>query len=430
MKKKKIFFIILIFLLFTNVVWAEELTFENDRGILLYEENYGKILFEKNINKKFYPASTTKLMTALLVMENLDLDDEIIVGSEINLITADSSNADLSIGEVIKVKDLLYGLLIESGNDVANTFAVNVSKKVSHNNNMTIEGAISYFVELMNKKASALNAINTHFVNPHGLHDENHYTTPEDIIIIARELLEYEFIEEIVKTPQYDLETNIGIHKWINTNIFLHKKWDIIPYVYYTGENQYYNSQVTGVKTGFTTPAGRCLVFSASNEDLDLLGVIYHSNFPGIWQEGEKLIKYAFENYKDVILVESNEEIKKINVINNNFLSADQISLITKENISVLLQNKQEANVEMLIAYDTSIISFTEESEVEILKEINKGDIIAKLQYSVDESIIAETDLYAGNDVSKRNLIDFLFQWQLIVIYIIILLIYIFRKRK
>ena len=131
--KKKLFKILLIFVIlisFTNAVFASNLNFSDDRGILLYEKKSDKVLYEKNSDEKFYPASTTKIMTALLALENFELKDKITIGDEITLISADSSKANLQQGEVLTVEELLHGLLLASGNDVAYTFAKYVGSKV------------------------------------------------------------------------------------------------------------------------------------------------------------------------------------------------------------------------------------------------------------------------------------------------------------
>ena len=143
-------------------------------AVILVESESGEILYSKNENKKMYPASMTKVMTALLAIENLDMNEVITVGSEINLKEPDASSAGLRRGEQLTNEDLLRGLLIPSGNDAAYTVAVQVARKVSGDSSLPVGAALEYFYEMMNKRAKEIGAENTNFVNPHGYHEDNH----------------------------------------------------------------------------------------------------------------------------------------------------------------------------------------------------------------------------------------------------------------
>ena len=155
---------------------------------VLMEENTHEVLFEKNSNARMYPASTTKIMTALIALEYGDPEDIIEVGQEIEWIPQDSSKAGLFVGQEIKLSDLLYGLMLPSGNDAANTIAVHIGKKFEMDPNLSLEDAFKVFIDLMNQRAKEIGADNTHFTNPHGYHDKDHYTTPMDLARITRKL--------------------------------------------------------------------------------------------------------------------------------------------------------------------------------------------------------------------------------------------------
>ena len=176
-KLNKIIAVLFILLMtFPNTVFAAEAPPEVvAQTAILGEVSTGKIIYQKDMDKKMYPASMTKLLTAIVALEHLKPDDLITVGSEINEIPADSSKAGHTRGETLTVKNLIRGLLIPSGNDSANVLAVTVARKIENNQELPYEECIKVFTELMNQKAKQLGATNSHFANAHGYHDENHY---------------------------------------------------------------------------------------------------------------------------------------------------------------------------------------------------------------------------------------------------------------
>ena len=221
-----------------------------------------------------YPASLTKVLTALLAIEELDLNETITVGREINLKELDASGAGLVAGEKLTVSDLLRALLIPSGNDAAYTVAVQVARKKANDSSMNTREAVDYFAEMMTKRAKELGAENSNFVNPHGYHDDNHYSTAYDMYLITKEAMKHEIFREIVSTQYYSTKDEENAesdgkkveHSWVNRNLMLRKK------------GEYYYENATGVKTGFTSKAGNCLIASAENEKLSVILVTL--NFP------------------------------------------------------------------------------------------------------------------------------------------------------
>ena len=214
------------------------------RHAVLMDANYGEILYEKAAREKAYPASITKVMTALLVSEAIDRgelsqDQMITVSSTSQFdLSADGSTANLKPGEVISVKDLMYCLLLPSANEAANILAEAVC------------GDVASFIELMNQRARELGCTGTHFANTHGLHDDDHYTTAYDICLFTREALKHDLIREVVGTSVYTVPaTNLSEpREFYNTNALL-SNWHYMGYVY---------DKAIGVKTGTTPEAGRC----------------------------------------------------------------------------------------------------------------------------------------------------------------------------
>ncbi|MCX7992697.1 MAG: D-alanyl-D-alanine carboxypeptidase [Fimbriimonadales bacterium] len=218
------------------------------RAAILVDAETGQVLYAKNPHKKLPPASLTKIMTAIVVLERCDLD-EIVKASE-HAVNTKPSSMNLRVGEEVKVRDLLYALMLRSANDAAVALAEYTS------------GSVEAFAKLMNEKARELGAKNTHFVNPHGLHAPQHLSTAYDLALITRYAMENETFREIVKTPYYIVERSVNQDDlWmVNKAKFLQE------YAY-----------AEGVKTGYTNPAGFCFAGSALRDGRRQITVVLNS---------------------------------------------------------------------------------------------------------------------------------------------------------
>ena len=226
------------------------------KAALLYDLNSDSLVFAQDIDAQLFPASLTKVMTCLLTLEmEQDLDKLVTVTAEgLKGQEPGGSNIALKVGEEISVKDLLYGLMVKSGNDAASVLAVNNS------------GSIEAFVEVMNRRAAELGCTGTHFMNPHGLHHDEHYTTARDMARILREAMKYPLFEEIFTTKEYTVPaTNLSEAREMKTTNFLIRS-NGYPYVL--------DSRVLGGKTGNTSMAGRCLVTLSEKDGMRLISVI------------------------------------------------------------------------------------------------------------------------------------------------------------
>lgn len=254
------------------------------KAAILVDTETGDILYSKNGDSKVYPASTTKILTAILVLEKLDLNSTVVVSKTAVQIPAGSSNAALKAGEVISIKDLLYCLLLRSGNDSANVLAESVS------------GTIPNFILLMNDKIKELGLTDTNFTTAHGFHDENHYTTPSDMMKILKYAITNNTFKEICGTKEYTIEpTNMTSEKRIyqNTNRLILTKDDSYLSNYY--------EYCLGGKTGFTDEAGRTFVaFGQKNGRNVILGtfdVMDIGNDDGRYIDAINLFEYGFNNF-------------------------------------------------------------------------------------------------------------------------------------
>lgn len=237
----------------TTALYGDEDLSLDGEAILLLECGTGTMVYAKNPDAQREPASLTKLMTCLLALEHLSLDTEITVTeSALADMDPDGSSSGLLAGETYTAEELLYCLMVESANDAALVLAE------------TIGGSQEGFVQMMNDKAEALGCTGTHFANPHGLHDDDHYTTARDIARILMAALEYETFQEIYATSTYTLSsTNQQESRTIYTTDYL-----------IDDNSSYYDSRVVGGKTGFTTPAGRCVACIAQDETRTYLAVV------------------------------------------------------------------------------------------------------------------------------------------------------------
>lgn len=238
-------------------------------GKVVIEQSSRRVLFGEREHEKCYPASTTKILTAYITLKNLPLDHVVRVPRQ--AAGVEGSSIYLKEGEQITVEDLLFGLMLRSGNDAATALALEVA------------GSVEAFADMMNETAKALGAKNSHFVNPHGLHDDEHFTTAYDLAIIAAAAYELDDFRRIACSGLAKIEIDGVSNSIANKNKLLKL---------YEGAN--------GVKTGYTKKSGRCLVGGAKRDNMQLISVTL--NCPDMWNETVKLLDYGFENYRMIPL--------------------------------------------------------------------------------------------------------------------------------
>jgi len=239
---------------------------------ILVDAVTGQILFEKNARQRRPMASATKIMTAMLIIENCGMNDIVVAGKK--ACETNNSSLHLKPGERLTVRNLLYGILIRSANDACVAGAERVA------------GTSGRFIKMMNDKAKAMGALDTHFVNPHGLYQANHYSTAYDLALIARGAIRYPVFNEIVKTQKYVLERSKNKNDLVlfNQSKFLKN---------YAGAD--------GIKSGYTKQSGRCYVGSATRDGWRLISVVLKS--PNVSQETAALMDYGFGSFKRVAVV-------------------------------------------------------------------------------------------------------------------------------
>lgn len=258
-----------------------DITIDAEAAILI-DANSGAILYHKNATTPIFPASTAKVLTALVALEWCKQSEMVKVGKEVSMIPYDSSRAGLRSGDKLKVYNLLEAMLIPSGNDAAYAIAVYVGRKALKDKTAGEMKAIRKFTELMNAKAEKLGAYNSCFISPDGYDAIGQYSTAYDMALIGLQALKSKTIMKITKerTSTITMQNGRTLSLW-NTNALINK------------DSMWYDSHVIGLKTGTTSIAGRCLISAAGEGNAKVLSVVMHSSSAGRWQDSLKLLEYG-----------------------------------------------------------------------------------------------------------------------------------------
>ena len=270
-----------------NLINADDLNDEAfaSKYAVLYDASSDTVTYKKSAESKCYPASTTKLLTAIVASKFLGEDEVITVGDEITMIGEDSSVAGLIEGEKLTVKQLMYAMLLPSGNDAAYTLAVSAARTYKDDENMTAKKSIAVFADLMNDAAKELGAENSHFVNPDGFHDDDHYSTALDLLKIANYAKNIPIVSEVCKTYQTNQIFESGEEiEWSNSNKLL-------------DEDEYcYSEYAEGMKTGFTDEAGSCLIaYFTKDGNTQIVVAMDSTETYDKYYDTLKLAQYGFE---------------------------------------------------------------------------------------------------------------------------------------
>ena len=331
---------------------------------IVVDMDTGRVLFEKNAYKRIAMASTTKIMTAILAIEEGNLEDNVTVSKLASNIWGSTIN--LKAGEQIRLKDLLYGLMLNSGNDAAIAIAEHIG------------GSLENFLEMMNYKAKLLGARNTSFESPHGLDSREHYTTAFDLATITRYALENPIFSQIVGTKSITISKR-SLH---NTNEML--------YIYPGAD---------GVKTGYTGQAGRCLVTSATRDGRRYISVVLNSPSRSLRaQSSKKILDYAFNNYKTYTLLEPEVIIAELPVIKGINTS---IQIETVDKIVLPLRADEFEKIEKKVILPDDI-------EAPVYAGINIGMV----QFLLEGKLLAQSELKTRTDVYRK---DFKYYFDLII---------------
>lgn len=365
MKKICLFFILLLIPIIT---YAEDLNLaENAKSAILIEASTGEILYSKNANEKLAPASMTKMMSLILIMENIENGNlkwnDVVVVSK-NAASMGGSQIFLEANEAMSVEDLVKGICVASGNDAT----VALAEKIAGT-----EGA---FVKLMNQKAKNLGLKNTNFVNATGLDAEGHYSCAYDMAIIAKELVRHEKILEFSSIYEDYLRKGSSNSFWlVNTNKLV----------------KFY-SYIDGLKTGFTSNAGYCLTATGKKKDMRLISVVMGE------ESTEKrsadtlaMLDYGFNMYNIEKVVDKNKSLGRIKV---NMGDNEYVDIVSKKDITVL-NNSQKEKKKITYEIETN----------NMVAPVKKGDKVGKISVYENGTFIYDVELTVNNNVDKANIL-------------------------
>lgn len=339
---------------------------KNATSAIMLEASTGEIIFQKNVNEKRPPASMTKMMSMLLIMENIEkgnlaFEEEVTASAYAS--SMGGSQIFLKAGEKMKVEDLLKGIAIGSGNDATVAMAERIA------------GTEDAFVKLMNDRAKELGLNNTNFKNSTGLDAENHYSTAYDMSVIARELVKHKKILEFTGTYEDYLRKDSASPFWlVNTNRLVR---------FYQG--------VDGLKTGYTKEAGYCLTSTAEKDNMRLITVVMNEPSTQIRNgETSSMLDYGFNMYSVNKILDTDTSLQKSKVELGNDL---EVEIVPTEEVKILNnKNSDERNV-------------TYELELNTIKApVKKGDIVGKIKVYEDNKVINEINATVKYDVDKANI--------------------------
>ncbi|MBE7011625.1 MAG: D-alanyl-D-alanine carboxypeptidase [Ruminococcaceae bacterium] len=376
---------------------------------ILIDARTGYTLYEKNATDKMYPASTTKIITYLVISDAIEngeigLDEMLVYTREMqDAMDPTGSHIELKAGEKMSVDNLIRAMLIASGNDAATLLATSVG------------GTEKKFVSRMNEKVKELELKNTHFTNAHGLTDEKHYTTAYDLAIAARYAMQDDYFREIVGSQTLTIPpTNMRDTEryFINTNNL------ISPLRY----SKYYYEKATGIKTGYTSAAGSCLVASAKEKDRELICVILKSETSH--DDAKAILEYGFKNFKQVKVTDKNAILGEVKV-KQGADGKDYVRAVAENDVIVTIP----VNVD--IDKVTSKISYNSEK---VYAPVSQGVVLGQITYFYNNDVVGITNIIAEKKIERHALGALMSFWDAVwgctvvrvIIYILLIALLLF----
>lgn len=422
MKKIFLFSLLFLFLFNTTKIFAVEVSAPN---AILIDIDSGRSLFQKEAYSPVYPASTTKILTAILAFENCDLDEPVAASyTAINSVYASGTTANIQEGETHSVRDLLYTMLVHSANDAAYILAEHIG------------GSTSSFASMMNSRAKELGAKSTFFVNPNGLPSTTHKCSAYDMALFARYAMrEFPEFREIVKTTSYSLPItkqyeDLYFRQFPDATEATRYLSTTTNHLINPSRTEYYYEYATGIKTGYTDAAGNCIVASAEKDGVELVVVIFGSNgWKNLRNDCVNLFEYGFSRLHSETLVSAGSVI---NVDGQN----DKLLIKNGATDNNLLSVVAEGNLIVTLASTDLVDEPTIELIPNLKAPIKKGDVVGTIAYNINNSTY-KTNLIANNDVKSKltisnvannvvevttNVIVFSFKLALIIIILAVVL--------
>lgn len=369
---------------------------------ILIDGETGTILYEKNPKQKMYPASMTKILTALVAMDYFKPEELITVGTEINEVSLDSSKAGHQAGESLTVKNLIRGLIIPSGNDSANVIAAAVAKKVENDENLSFSRCETIFTDLMNKKSAELGAVNSHFTNAHGYHDENHYTCAYDMALFSKAFMANKTLAEIANEKSFSgngADNMLANNESTKTQDYAWRSHNLL-----ITDGEYNYGYAVGIKTGFTDEAGDCVAAAAKKDDSTLIAIIFHSAEPHRWEDAKNLFEYGFNSYVKTELAKAGTALAEMPLVKHKKTEGNTLPVVYEEDLVVYLPKDAADALKLHLTYDEPYAATDKEGDISLKAPIEKGAKIGMASYEINGKTAFEAPVYAGRDVSKGTI--------------------------
>lgn len=363
------------------------------KAAILLEASTGAVLFAQAPHQRMYPASTTKILTALLATETGDLDEIVTVGPELYLVAPNSSLAYLEVGDTLTLRDLVYGLMLPSGNDAAYVIAVHLARR-QEGQNLPVLQAIQVFSRMMNQRAQALGATESNFTCPDGFHADDHYTTAYDLALIAQAAMKLPFLREVVATPEYTAASWQGgkPRRWENNNLLI------------DADSEAFYPAATGLKTGYTGPAGFCLVSAASDKDLSLIAVNLKTSLLGRWSDSRALLDYGFANFSWRQLVQASQDTESFFVSNGDWEQPNSVTLAAREGFTGLFSQAEAERIKREIILDPTLLDSETAAGATgftLRAPLCMGQVAGQVKFTLEGKELFTTDLIITADVAS-----------------------------
>lgn len=368
----------IVALLLMLIVTIQPITYANTEldilspSVILMDAETGQVLYNKDAKSRLYPASITKVLTAIVALEeNENLTDKVIVGKDVpNQIVSNSSAIYLIPGEVVTLEELMYALMVESANDAAVAIAEHTA------------GSVDNFAKLMNDKAKELGARDSHFANPHGLHSEDHYTTAYDMALIMREAIKDPVLRKLMTTSNYIIpETNKQQTRYLWTKNRLYKNEG----------DEFYDDSVIASKTGFTTEAKNTLVSAAQKNDMTLITVVLDGQSASKYYDTSALFDYGFSSFESSTLIRKDDFIKEQDIKNGG----NPLKIVSRSTVKYIKNKNNNHEISETLRLSENLPS-----------TISKGQVIGTIAYSVGDQQVGEAELVAGNEVLSSSAVQ------------------------
>lgn len=353
-----------------EVKWPDQPSVQSP-CVIVMEASTGTILYEKQADEKNYPASITKIMTAYVALENSSLD-EIVTFSEDSVFNTEGSGIARDVGEQMTMEQCLYGMMLESSNECAYAIAEHVG------------GTLENFVDMMNEKASELGCENTHFMNPHGLHDENHYTSCHDMALIAQAAWENEDFRTITGTKNYAIPPT---NKHPNDTTYLSNHNKLLHE--YDQDSSYIYPYCVGGKTGYTTMANSTLVSYASKDGMTLICVVMNTSSPLQWTDSILLYDYYLSNFALYPVAQYETRFE------NNQIQSDIL-----DDVNPFVSISEDACIVLPVSADFS------DTTAEITYDYASEDVLGSIQYTYSGHAVGRADIVKSQSEVETYVFD------------------------